>query len=155
MKLAKPLENSLHEIVKHKRGYIAQMEGHRDLQKRWGYNKLAKVTKSNIDDDRDHVKAINKYIVERDGVPKNLTSDVDIKTNVPDQVAADLQNEVECVKRLNDFIVQSRDSKEDKARRVIEHVLKDDEKHLAALEKQQNLMSTLGMQGYLAKVSKV
>lgn len=154
MKLAPELESGLQEIVKHKRGYIAQMEAHRTLQKRWGYGKLAHITKSHIDDDRDHVKAINSYIAERDGIPLNERGEVSVQSDAPGQIDADLENEIECVKRLNDFIVAARNGREDKARRIIEHVLADDENHVARLEKQQNLIKTMGLPNYLAKVSK-
>ena len=155
MRLPEHLENDLHEIVKQKRGHIAQMEAHRDLQKRWGHKKLAHATKSHIDDDRDHVKAINKYIVERGGVPRNETGNSTIHTEPEKQIASDLTNERDHVDRLNKFIVKSRDSGEDKPRRVVEHVLKDDEKHVAELEKHQSLIHKIGLQNYLTKVSKV
>lgn len=154
MKLSTGLEAGLHEMVKEKQGYISQMQAHYVMQKRWGYDKLAKLTKKIIDDDRDHLKATLHYMVQRDVTPKMEREDVTVKDNVPEQIAADLDNEKNCVKRLNDLIILARHGGEDSMRRMIEHVVKDDEVHVADLEKQQNLIRTLGLANYLHKVSK-
>lgn len=155
MKLSSGLESGLHKMVKDKQGYISQMQAHHALQRRWGYHKLSKLTKGVIDDERDHLKSTLHYMTERDVIPKMQREDVNVGTDVPAQVANDLQNEQHCVEELNSFLSQARDAKEDSLRRMIEHVVKDDEKHVALLEQQQNLMKTLGMPNYLARISKV
>lgn len=154
MKLSTGLEAGLHEVVKEKQGYISQMQAHYVQQKRWGYQKLAKVMKGIIDDERDHLKATLHYMVQRDITPKMERESVSVKDNVPEQIAADLANEKHCVKKLNDLIILARHGGEDSMRRVIEHIVKDDEKHVAELEKQQNLIKTLGLPNYLHKVAK-
>jgi bacterioferritin len=155
MKLEKSLENRLHRIVKEKQGYVSQMQAHHVLQKHWGYHKLGKLTKELIDGNRDHLKATLHYMAERDIVPKMEREEAEVKDNVPDQITADLKNEHHCVRVLNDDIVAAREAKEDSLRRVIEHIVKDDEKYAAKLEQQQNLIKTMGLQNYLNKVSKV
>jgi bacterioferritin len=156
MKLASTgLEAGLQKVVKEKQGYISQYQAHHVLQKRWGYHKLAKLTKGIIDDDRDHLKATLHYMARRDIIPKMDREEADVKDNVPDQIAADLKNEKHCVEYLNEQIIAARHAGEDSLRRVLEHIVKDDEKHVADLETQQNLIKTLGLPNYLARVSKV
>lgn len=155
MKLNTGLMADLQQIVKEKQGYINQFNAHYVLQKRWGFNKLAKITKKILDDERDHLKATLHYIAQRDGVPQTGQPDeVDIGTDVPTQIKNDLENENHCVELLNKVISAARNANEDSLRRMVEHVVKDDEKHVAKLEKQQTLIKTLGLQGYLHKISK-
>ena len=155
MKLPSGLESGLHKVVKEKQGYISQMQAHHVLQKRWGYHKLGKLTKGIVDDERDHLKATLHYMAQRDIIPKMEREEVDIGTDVPTQIANDLENEKHCVEELNTQIIAARHAGEDSLRRMLEHVVKDDEKHVAILETQQNLIKTLGLPNYLARVSKV
>lgn len=155
MKISTGLEAGLHNVVKEKQGYISQMQAHHVMQKRWGYHKLAKNTKKIIDDERDHLKSTLHYMTDRDVIPKMQREEVSVGTDVPSQVSNDLENEKHCVAELNTFIIAARHAGEDSLRRMIEHVVKDDEKHIAVLEQQQNLMKTLGMPNYLARISKV
>lgn len=155
MNLAPKLMSDLQEILKEKQGYIKQFQAHYVLQKRWGYYKLARITKKILDDERDHLKSTLHYIAQRDGIPDmNQADEASVGKTVPEQVKNDLENENHCVKLLNRIIVDSRDAKEDSMRRLVEHIVKDDEAHAAKFEKQQNLMKTLGMENYLARVSK-
>ena len=131
------------------------MQAHHVLQKRWGYHKLGKLTKGIIDDERDHLKSTLHYMAQRDMIPTMQREEVSVKDNVPDQIAADLANEKHCVEELNTQITAARRAGEDSLRRLIEHIVKDDEKHVAELEQQQNLIKTLGLPNYLARVSKV
>lgn len=156
MQLDPKLMADLQNILKEKQGYIKQFHAHYVLQKRWGYKKLARITKKILDDERDHLKATMHYIAQRDGIPNmNQKDDADIGKDVPSQIKNDLANEHNCVKLLNQVIVDARNAKEDSLRRMVEHVVKDDEKHVAKFEKQQLLMKTLGMENYLARVAKV
>lgn len=154
MKLSPELEADLQKIVKEKQGYIAQFQAHYVLQKRWGYKKLGKLTKGVLDDERDHLKATLHYIAQRDAVPvMNQRDDVEIGTDVPAQIKGDLENEKHCVSLLNKIITRARDANEDSLRRMVEHVVKDDEKHVAKFEKQQNMIKTMGLQNYLQRMS--
>ena len=156
MKLNSGLEKGLQDMLKTKQGYIAQFQAHYVLQKRWGYHKLAKLTKKILDDERDHMKATMHYMAQRDMIPNmNQKDDADVGTDVPAQIANDLENEKHCVDSLNTFLSAARTAGEDSLRRMVEHVIKDDEAHVALLEQQQNLIKTLGLQNYLARVSKV
>lgn len=155
MKLSTGLESGLHEMVKDKQTHISQMQAHHVMQERWGYGKLAHKTKSHLDDERDHMKATLGYMAQRDVVPKMEHAGANVKTDVESQILADLAYEQQHVKKLNDFIILARHAGEDSLRRMIEHVVKDDEAHVAELEKQLNLIKTLGMSNYLHKVSKV
>lgn len=155
MQLDAKLMKDLQTMVKEKQGYIKQFQAHHVLQKRWGYKKLAKLTKSVLDEERDHLKAVLEYIVQRDGIPNmNQQDEAAVGKDVPSQIANDLENEKHCVILLNKMISDARVANEDSLRRMIEHVVKDDEAHVAKFEKQQTLMKTLGMDNYLAKVAK-
>lgn len=155
MRLPSGLEAGLHDVVKDKQAYIAQKQGHHVLQKRWGYGKLAHKTKSHIDDERDHLKATLGYMAQRDVHPKMERAEVLVKSSVPEQIAAEIASEKEAIGKLNNLLMLAHNAGEDSMRRMIEHVVKDDEVHLAELERQQNLINTMGLQNYLAKVSKV
>lgn len=155
MELAPKLMADLQEMVKEKQGYIKQFQAHYVLQKRWGFDKLSKLTKKILDDERDHLKVTMHYIAQRDGVPNMNQNDMaDVGADVPAQIANDLENEKHCVTLLNRMIVDARNANEDSLRRMIEHVVKDDEAHVATLEKQQTLIRTIGMDNYLTRMSK-
>jgi bacterioferritin len=156
MKLASTgLEAGLHKMVAAKQGHIAQMQAHHSLQRAWGYKKLAKHTKGRIDDERDHLKSTLHYMAQREVTPKMDSVKPAIGTDVVSQLTNDLENERQCVTDLNEFLSAARTANEDSLRRMIEHVVKDDEQHIADLEQQLNIIHTAGLENYLAKASKV
>lgn len=155
MQLDPKLMSDLQEILKEKQGYIRQFQAHYVLQKRWGFHKLAAVTKKILDDERDHLKSTLHYIAQRDGIPNmNQHDDADVGATVPEQINNDLDNEKHCVTLLNRIIADARNANEDSMRRMVEHIVKDDEKHVAKFEKQKKLIETLGVQNYLTRMSK-
>lgn len=149
------LEAGLHKMVSDKQAHIAQMQAHHSLQRAWGYKKLAKQTKGRIDDERDHLKSTLHYMTQRGVTPKMDRGTVSIGTDIPAQLANDLANEVRFVADLNDILSAARTAGEDSFRRMVEHVVKDNEQHVADLEAQLNLIKTMGLPNYLAKASKV
>lgn len=155
MKIDSGSEAGLHKMVADKSAHIAQMQAHHVQQRAWGYKKLAKQTKGRIDDARDHLKSTLHYMAQREVTPKMGRSDVQIGTDIPTQLANDLAYAKKHVAELNTFIIAARHAGEDSLRRMIEHVVKDDEQHVADLEAQLNLVKTMGLPNYLAKASKV
>lgn len=155
MKINTGLEAGLHKMVSDKQAHIAQMQAHHTLQRAWGYRKLSKHTKGRIDEERDHLKSTLHYMAQREITPKMERGTLAIGTDVIAQLTNDLENEKQHVSELNTFIIAARHAGEDSLRRMIEHVVKDDEQHVADLERQLNLVKTMGLQNYLAKVSKV
>lgn len=155
MKIGSGLEAGLHKMVADKQAGIAQLQAHHSLQRAWGYGKLSKQTKGRIDEERDHLKSTLHYMTQREVAPKMDRAGLSIGSDIPSQLSNDLTYERKMVGDLNDFLSAARTAGEDSLRRVIEHVVKDNEQHVADLEAQLNLIRTMGLQNYLAKASKV
>src|SRR6266576_2906075 len=151
MKIDSGSEAGLHKMVADKSAHIAQMQAHHAMQRAWGYKRLAKHTKGRIDEERDHLKSTMHYMAQREITPKMGRSELSIGTDIPSQIANDLARENQHVAELNTFIIAARHAGEDSLRRMIEHVVKDDEQHVADLEAQLNLIKTMGLPNYLAK----
>jgi len=155
MKIDSGSEAGLHKMVADQSGHIAQMQAHHVQQRAWGYKRLSKQTKKRIDDVRDHQKSTLHYMAQREITPKMERGPISIGTDVPAQLVNDLANEKKLVADLNTFIIAARHAGEDSLRRLVEHVVKDNEQHVADLEAQLNLIKTMGLPNYLAKASKV
>jgi len=155
MKISSGLEAGLHKMVADKQGSIANLQAHHSIQRAWGYHRLSKQTKRRVDDERDHLKSTLHYMTQREIMPKMERSPLSIGTDVESQLSRDLAGEKKMVEDLNTFIIAARHAGEDSLRRLVEHVVKDDEQHVADLEKQLNLIKTMGLPNYLAKASKV
>jgi bacterioferritin len=156
MKLASSgLEAGLHKMVADKQASIATLQAHHSLQRAWGYHRLSKQTKGRVDEERDHLKSTLHYMTQREVIPKMDRAPLAIGTDVISQLTNELTCEKNMANDLNDLLSAARTANEDSLRRMIEHCVKDDEQHIADLERQLNLIKTMGLQNYLAKASKV
>lgn len=125
---------------------------HAKMQENWGYTKLAKHTRAESFDEMRHAERLTDRIIFLEGLPNYQKLNVlRIGQTVPEQLAADLQIEVEAVTRLRAGIAMMRTSGDITSARIFEEILEDEEEHVDYLETELELIQTLGAPLYLQR----
>jgi bacterioferritin len=125
---------------------------HAKMQENWGYAKLAKHTRYESIDEMKHAEKLTDRILFLDGLPNyQKLNPLRIGQTVPEQLAADLQIEMEAVTRLRGGVELMRSRGDMTSARIFEEILEDEEKHVDYLETELGLVEALGEQLYLQR----
>jgi bacterioferritin len=126
---------------------------HAKMQEDWGYPKLAAFTRSESIDEMKHAEVLTDRILFLQGLPNyQRLGTLAIGTTVAEQFRADMDIELEAVKRLREGAVYMRGVGDITSAALFEEILADEEHHLDYLETQLELMATLGEPLYLAQL---
>jgi len=125
---------------------------HAKMQENWGYPKLAKHTRYESIDEMKHAEKLTDRILFLDGLPNyQKLGSLRIGQTVPEQLAADLQIELEAVARLRPGVELMRARGDHTSARIFEEILADEESHVDYLETELGLLASLGEQLYLQR----
>ncbi|GAA3116748.1 bacterioferritin [Planomonospora alba] len=125
---------------------------HAKMQENWGYTKLAKYTREESIDEMRHAERLTDRILFLEGLPNyQRLGTLHIGQTVPEQLRADLDVELEVVKRLRPAIALMREKGDITSARLFEEILADEEHHIDYLETELALIDSLGEQLYLAR----
>jgi bacterioferritin len=143
---------SLNEALKEELTAINQYFLHAEMCENWHYHKLAAHIKKESIDEMKHAEAIMERILFLDGTPNMTeTMKLSIGANVKDQLASDLQLELNAVAMYNRFVGLARDEGDNASRELFERLLKDEEGHVDWLEAQMHLIQEIGYERYLTQ----
>ena len=130
-----------------------QYEGHYRLLKLWGYGKLADSIQERWGDEQTHAKELEKRMLALGIYPKyDPKLNINCGYNVPDILKNDLAAEVKAIEDQNEAISELRDKKDDTSRRVVEHMLKDEEDHATEIRAELEQIAQMGLDNYLSTI---
>lgn len=152
VKAGKEVIDALNEVLTAELTAINQYFLHAKMLKDWGYDRLyGKVHHESIDEMK-HADQVIERILYLNGIPNvQRLFKIRIGETVKEQFECDLKLEEEAIPRLNKAIALCRDVGDNGTRALLEQILVDEEEHLDWLETQLELISQVGLQGYLAE----
>lgn len=130
---------------------IDQYFVHAEMYKNWGFNALFEHTNHEMEEEREHSRALIARILFLEGVP-DLEVRVPLKVgkDVPSSLQNDLEVEYSVVKNVRAVIGEAEAAGDYVTREILEQMLDDTETdHTHWLEKQLHLIKTTGLPNYL------
>ena len=122
---------------------------HYKMQENWGYQRLAAKGKEESFGEMKHAEELIERILYLEGVPNmQRLGPVKVGENVPEQLKAELQTEVEAIARLAAGVEQCRRTDEG-TRLLLETILHEEEDHADWLETQLSMINDIGEGLYL------
>ncbi len=127
---------------------------HARMQENWGFAKLAAHTRSESIDEMRHAETLTDRILFLEGLPNyQRLSPLTIGQSVVEQFKADMEIELDAVKRLREGSEYMRKVGDVTSARLFEAILEDEEEHVDYLETQLELVERLGAELYLAQLT--
>ena len=142
----------LNEILTAELTAINQYFVHAKMCENWGLTKLAaKAREESIDEMHDADRIIER-ILFLEGIPNlQRLNSISVGETVPEQLAADLAIEIAAVDRYRRAIEVCVHASDVGTRELLERHLVGEESHADWIEAQQHLISTMGIENYLAQ----
>ena len=123
---------------------------HAEMCHNWGYHKLGGYIRKQSIDEMKHAEELIERLLFLDGTPKMEYMDLNVGSNVKEQLEADLKLEENAVKMYNTAIKVSRDAGDDASRDLFSKLLRDEEEHVDWLEAQLQQIKDMGYERYLS-----
>src|SRR5215211_6653598 len=118
----------------------------------WGFEKLAHKHYEESIGEMKHAEKLIDRIIFLEGVPEIARYDViRVGTDVKEQLGNDLALETRGVNTYNEAITLASQLKDNGSRELMNQILVDSEEHVDWLEAQLNLITTVGLERYLAE----
>ena len=120
--------------------------------KNWGFEKLGKKHYEESIGEMKHAEKLIDRIIFLEGVPEIARYDViRVGVDVKEQLENDLALETRGVNTYNEAITLAMQVKDNGSRELMNEILVDSEEHVNWLEEQLGLISTVGLERYLAE----
>lgn len=142
----------LNEVLTAELTAVNQYFIHAKMREDWGFKRLAAVArKESIEEMVDAEKVIDR-ILYLDGTP-NLQryNPVQVGETVAEQLELELVTETEAIERYNRGVALAVAKADNGTRELLEHRLVDEESHADWIESQLHVISTVGVELYLAQ----
>ena len=118
----------------------------------WGYERLAKKQREESVEEMEDAQKIIERILFLEGVPNmQRYGNVLVGETVPEQFEVDLQLEYAAIERYNRGIALCVEAGDGGTRELLEDLLVGEEEHADWLEAQQQVISDIGIENYLAQ----
>lgn len=151
MKGDKKIIQRLNQLLAGELTAIDQYFLHAEMYKNFGLHRLFERINHEMEDEREHARALIARILFLEGTPDLATREpLKIGKDVPAMLENDLAMEYSVVKALKDAIAECEAAKDYVTREILEQMLDDTEQdHAHWLEKQLNLIKLTGLPNYL------
>jgi len=143
----------LNQALKEELTAINQYFLHAEMAHNWGYHKLGDYIRKQSIGEMKHAEELIERLLFLDATPKMESMELNVGTNVKDQLEADLQLEVNAVAMYNKSIQIARDAGDDASRELFSKLLKDEEEHVDFLEAQLHQIKEMGYERYLSNMT--
>jgi bacterioferritin len=143
---------ALNEALQEELLAINQYFLHSEMCENWKYEGLSKFIKKQSIDEMKHAEKLIERILFLDATP-TVTGPAQLKIgkNVKEQLANDLELELDAVKLYNRAVKLSRDEADNATAEFLQGILKDEEEHVDWLESQLHLIEEIGYERYLSR----
>lgn len=151
MKGDKKILQRLNQLLAGELTAIDQYFLHAEMYKNWGLHRLFERVNHEMEDEREHARALIARILFLDGTPDLATREaLKIGKDVPSMLENDLAVEYSVVAALKDVIAECEAAKDYVTREILEQMLDDTEQdHAHWLEQQLQLIKLTGLPNYL------
>lgn len=124
---------------------------HAEMYKNFGLHKLFERINHEMEEERDHARALIARILFLEGTPDVATrAPLNIGSDVPSMLKNDLAVEYAVVNDLRNVIAECEQAKDYVTREILEKMLDDtEEDHAHWLEQQLWLIDNIGLQNYI------
>ncbi len=142
----------LNEALQEELLAINQYFIHTEMCENWKYEALSKFNKKQYIDEMKHAEKLIERILFLDATP-SLTGPTQLKIgkNVKEQLASDLELELNAVKMYNGAIKVAREEGDNSSAELMKGLLVDEEEHVDWLEAQLHLIEEMGYERYLTQ----
>ena len=140
----------LNQALKEELSAINQYFLHAEMCDKWGYHRLSSYIKKQSIDEMKHAEVLIERLLFLDATPKMEYMELNVGTNVRNQLEADLKLEHSAVAMYNKSIQIAREAGDDTSRDIFSKLLKDEEEHVEWLEMQMHQIKELGYETYLS-----
>jgi bacterioferritin len=140
----------LNHALKEELTAINQYFLHAEMCHNWGYHGLGDFIRKQSIDEMKHAEELIERILFLDATPTMEYMELNVGTNVQNQLEADLQLETNAVAMYNKAVQISRDNGDDQSRELFSKLLKDEEEHVDWLEAQLHQIKEMGYERYLS-----
>ncbi len=142
----------LNEALQEELLAINQYFLHAEMCENWKYEALAKFIKKQSIDEMKHAEKLIERLLFLDSTP-TLTGPAQLKIgkNVKEQLANDLQLELDAVKMYNRGVKLAREEGDNATAEFLTVLLADEEEHVDWLESQLHLIGEIGYERYLSR----
>ena len=123
---------------------------HSRMLEDWGYDKLAARISHEMEDETGHADALIKRILMLGGRPNMVPAPLNVGTDVPGLLQADLAVEYSVIQHLREVIALCERERDFVTRDLLLPMLEDtEEDHAHWLEQQLGLINAVGLPNYL------
>ena len=143
---------TLNELLADELTAINQYMVHSSMCENWGYEKLHSLVEKRAITEMKHAESLIERILFLEGSPTvSRLKKISIGGRVEEQIANDMQAELEAVGAYNAGIRQASELGDNGSRELLESILKDEEEHLDWLEAQRDQIEQMGIKNYLVE----
>jgi bacterioferritin len=128
---------------------------HYRMLENWGVGRLAEFERSESIDEMKHADRLAERILFLEGLPNfQLLGRLRIGENVEEVLRSDLDLEIEAVTQLKGAIQHCETVRDYVSRELFAEILRNEEEHIDTLEKQFDMIASMGIQNYIQLQSK-
>jgi bacterioferritin len=147
---AKLLE-MLNELLADELTAINQYMVHSEMCHNWGYERLHERIEKRAIQEMKHAEMLIARILFLEGSPKvDQLNKIKIGSDVPKQLANDLQAELGALRMYNEAVKLATQVKDAPTRNLLEQIARDEDQHIDGLEEQHDQIQQMGLELYLA-----
>lgn len=143
---------TLNDLLSDELTAINQYMVHSAMCENWGYERLHELVEKRAITEMKHAESLIERILFLNGAPivSNLKK-INIGAKVENQLAYDLNSELDAVKAYNAGIKLCVEVGDNGSRELLESILKDEEEHVDWLEAQLDQIEHMGISDYLGE----
>ncbi len=133
---------------------ILQYEVHASMCRHWGYDELHEYIFARAHKEMQHADMLIERILHLEGTPVvSKINNICIGSDVAKMLGADRVAEIESNQTYNQVIAIAAEVGDGATRKMLERILKDEDKHLAKIEENLAQVSQMGLANYLSTKS--
>jgi bacterioferritin len=128
--------------------YMTQSE----MCQNWGYKTLGDRTKARAIEEMKHSEGLIERIIFLDGTPCiRVALQPQLGSKVQEQMEINLKDELDAVRQYNAAVKVCVAASDEGSRKLFEHMIADEERHVDFLEAQLHSIEEMGIANYLAQ----
>jgi bacterioferritin len=145
----------LNEALRNELTAVNQYWLHYRMLDNWGIARLAKFEREESIDEMKHADKLSERILFLDGLPNfQMLGRLRIGETVEEVLRADLELEFEALAQLKNAIAHCETVRDYVSRDLFAEILENEEEHVDTLERQFDMIASMGLQNYIQLQSK-